>query len=242
MQVGDHAHVIILTGGSSNGIEQVTSTVSEFDVTRVAWRPLAPMNVARSHHCSFVHEGKLFVLGGKTPAPDGKGYDLIDSVEEYDPSTNAWRLLDWGLPFPGSSFVCGYSPVGGGVVTITGGYIGKKNAPETTMVWSRCLSVPGTVRDGWEQMDCYLPENVHHSEARAREKQQAWARLVHCFFFFCRCYVHLFFFFFVWEADNYTQGLSRGTYFRWDSEPFRLTNGSMRSLVHSMMHFHAIRV
>lgn len=52
-----------------------------------AGEPLAPLNVPRHSFGSAVLDGKWYVAGGM----DGSGA-VLDSVEEYDPAANAWRL------------------------------------------------------------------------------------------------------------------------------------------------------
>jgi N-acetylneuraminic acid mutarotase len=66
------------------------------------------MSLKRSQSCTCVVDGKILVLGGAIPTSDGKSAVVTDIIEEYDPITNKWRVMDFTLPDGRSTFGCSY--------------------------------------------------------------------------------------------------------------------------------------
>ncbi|TKJ29370.1 MAG: hypothetical protein CEE40_08605 [Chloroflexi bacterium B3_Chlor] len=76
------------------------------------WTSMAPMPTARSRLAAAYHEGKIYTIGGDTA--DG----VTGAVEEYDPSTNSWRVRS-SKPIPVHNVS---AAVIGGRVFVPGGY------------------------------------------------------------------------------------------------------------------------
>merc|ERR1719326_1706066 len=71
--------LVYVTGGATPPFGSPRSTVLAFAREKNEWINIAPMNVARQMHCSFVAGGTLFVIGGGT-----------DVTEAFDPETDSW--------------------------------------------------------------------------------------------------------------------------------------------------------
>ena len=71
----------------------------EYDPATDEWKALAPMPTKRGAAAAGVFGGKLYVTGGANSLPGVKEngihptrpHNVMGTVEEYDPSTNAWR-------------------------------------------------------------------------------------------------------------------------------------------------------
>ena len=93
------------------------------------WRRAAPLRAPRSHACSAVYRGELWVLGGwGEPAaepPDRAARELdggfgrvLATVERFDARANAWRA-ERALPRPREAAAAG---VVGGRLVVAGGW------------------------------------------------------------------------------------------------------------------------
>jgi hypothetical protein len=78
---------IYLIGGQTTDAQDGTyvNTVYELDPAAGAWVEKAPMPTARSGGVAVVHDGKIYVAGGRPP----RGHDFA----VYDPAANAWEVL-----------------------------------------------------------------------------------------------------------------------------------------------------
>ena len=81
---------IYLIGGQTladdpPGTNSYVNTVYELDPATNTWAPKAPMAVARSGGVAVVHDGKIYVAGGRPP------HEKVFAV--YDPATNSWETL-----------------------------------------------------------------------------------------------------------------------------------------------------
>ena len=74
---------IYITCGWSD--DALNKRLFAFDITEQAWQELASINLARGQASSLVHDGKLWVFGGKT-----SGNVNTSSVESYDFTTDSW--------------------------------------------------------------------------------------------------------------------------------------------------------
>jgi N-acetylneuraminic acid mutarotase len=100
----------------------------EYDPTRDAWRPLAPMPTKRGAAVAAAVNGKIYVIGGAAMHPGSRETGLhptrphrsVDTVEEYDPATNTWRARS---PMPTARNHAGVGAVDGKVYVI-GGRVG----------------------------------------------------------------------------------------------------------------------
>ncbi len=94
--------IIYLVGGVTAASTQLWT----YDPAANKWNTQhAPMPTAREHLTSAVVDGKLYVIGGEVPNPDGSGnetYQRLTTTEVYDPATDQWTTLA-SMPTPRSS-------------------------------------------------------------------------------------------------------------------------------------------
>ena len=77
---------IYLIGGQTTADDpSYVNTVYELDPTAGEWVTKAPMPTARSAGVAVVHDGKVYVAGGRPP----QGQDFA----VYDPTTDSWEVL-----------------------------------------------------------------------------------------------------------------------------------------------------
>lgn len=88
------------------GVTAASSQLWTYDPVADKWDTQhAPMPTAREHLTSAVVDGKLYVIGGEVPNPDGTGnetYKRLATVEMYDPAADQWTALA-SMPTPRSS-------------------------------------------------------------------------------------------------------------------------------------------
>jgi N-acetylneuraminic acid mutarotase len=71
----------------------------EYDPAADTWKALAPMPTKRGAAGAAVVNGKIYVTGGANSLPGAsetgihptRAHNVLATVEEYDPATNAWR-------------------------------------------------------------------------------------------------------------------------------------------------------
>jgi N-acetylneuraminic acid mutarotase len=78
---------VYLIGGQTSDISEVghVDTVYELDPAKGEWVEKARMPTPRSSGVAVVHDGKIYVAGGRPP----RGSDFA----VYDPAANAWQVL-----------------------------------------------------------------------------------------------------------------------------------------------------
>jgi N-acetylneuraminic acid mutarotase len=81
---------IYLIGGQTHaddppGTNSYVNTVYELDPATGVWVTKAPMPTARSSGVAIVHDGKIYVAGGRVP----RGADFA----VYDPAADSWEVL-----------------------------------------------------------------------------------------------------------------------------------------------------
>src|SRR5687768_14725618 len=78
---------IYLIGGQTSDVSELgyVDTVYELDPATGAWVTKAPMPTARGAGVAIVHDGKIYVAGGRPP----RGNDFA----VYDPTTDSWEVL-----------------------------------------------------------------------------------------------------------------------------------------------------
>ena len=81
----------LYVAGGGDGIGTYFSSVERYDPATNVWEAVAAMGTERVGHCAAVLDGKLYVAGGKDIYTDN--LSSADSVERYDPATNAWELV-----------------------------------------------------------------------------------------------------------------------------------------------------
>jgi N-acetylneuraminic acid mutarotase len=97
----------------------------EYDPAGDTWRALAPMPTRRGSPVAAAVGGKLYVIGGVSTHPGSaetavhpaRPHRSLDTVEEYDPATNAWRARS---PMPTARNHAAVGAVGGKVYVIGG--------------------------------------------------------------------------------------------------------------------------
>jgi N-acetylneuraminic acid mutarotase len=80
---------VIVAGGFQNATDPdavPVATAESFDPTTNTWTSIASMATNRGDTTAIGVNGKLYVLFGYTTE-----YDLLSSVEEYDPASNTWQ-------------------------------------------------------------------------------------------------------------------------------------------------------
>ncbi len=76
----------------------VTNTTEIFDPTTARWTLARPMHTARGLFSgTLLNNGTVFVAGG---ASDLFTQNILNSIEEYDPATGRWHLLETTLATP----------------------------------------------------------------------------------------------------------------------------------------------
>jgi N-acetylneuraminic acid mutarotase len=78
---------VYLIGGQTSDVSELghVNTVYELDPAKGAWVEKAPMPTARSSGVAVVHDGKIYVAGGRPP----RGSDFA----VYDPAADSWQVL-----------------------------------------------------------------------------------------------------------------------------------------------------
>ncbi len=85
--------------------------VYEYDPASNAWAQKKPMPHPVHHSAVAVQNGKMYLFGGfDLPTAGPPGWNPVNDVWEYDPSTDSWRML---APMP--------TKRGGGVAAVVGG-------------------------------------------------------------------------------------------------------------------------
>lgn len=75
--------------------DQISDAVHVLKKGFVGWTAAAPLPAPRFNHAAACANGRIYVFGGL-----GSEYELMDTVEEYDPATNSWTTLSATLPTP----------------------------------------------------------------------------------------------------------------------------------------------
>lgn len=105
------------------------ATASAFLVGATAFRPTAPMHVARDAHTAVrLENGQVLVVGGF----EGEGRPPLASAEVYDPSAGRWSLAgDLATARGGHAAAL----LGDGRVVVAGGWIGPHRYTEATEIY-----------------------------------------------------------------------------------------------------------
>jgi hypothetical protein len=115
---------VYLIGGQTSDVSELgyQNTVYELDPATAAWVTKAPMPTARGAGVAIVHDGKIYVAGGRPP----RGNDFA----VYDPSTNSWEVLP-NLPSQRNHLT---GAAINGRIHVVGGRLGHGLSPEMTTV------------------------------------------------------------------------------------------------------------
>ena len=95
---------------------RTVNTVEVFDPATGKWETKASMLVPRNHLAGGVVNGKIYVMGGRMGS-SFVGASSTDAVEEYDPSTDMWRVVA-RMPYPRSGMAFGTA---GNLIYMAGG-------------------------------------------------------------------------------------------------------------------------
>uniref|UniRef100_G1TQ51 Kelch like family member 30 n=1 Tax=Oryctolagus cuniculus TaxID=9986 RepID=G1TQ51_RABIT len=92
---------IYVTGGSRGTKTDTWSTTQAwcFPLKEAAWKPVAPMQKARTNHASAALNGEIYAIGGTA-------LDVVE-VESYDPYTDSWTPVS-----PALKYVSNFSAAG----------------------------------------------------------------------------------------------------------------------------------
>ena len=90
---------------SATVAHRTVPTHEVFDPATGRWETKAPMNVPRNHLVGGAINGKIYVMGGRVGS-SFVGASSTDSVEEYDPATDMWRIRT-RMPYPRSGMAFG---------------------------------------------------------------------------------------------------------------------------------------
>jgi N-acetylneuraminic acid mutarotase len=83
-------------------------TVEEYDHATNTWRQRSSMPTPRNHATTGVVNGKIYVIGGRIGnAFITSGSTNVDTVEEYDPATDAWGSARAKMPSARSAMASG---------------------------------------------------------------------------------------------------------------------------------------
>jgi N-acetylneuraminic acid mutarotase len=86
VMIGSTLYVMGRLSSSTSGVSNYTA-LKAYSFSGSSWSTKASMSTGRAHFGAAVYDSKIYVFGGQS----GSGsYDLTDSVEVYDPSTNSW--------------------------------------------------------------------------------------------------------------------------------------------------------
>ncbi|HUQ85902.1 MAG TPA: peptidoglycan DD-metalloendopeptidase family protein [Candidatus Limnocylindrales bacterium] len=88
--VGSGSGKVLTSGGSSSGCSCILNTSEIYNSELNTWTKTSNMNHARwGHSSSVVDDGKLIISGGSSNV---YGTDRLNSVELFNPTSNAWSL------------------------------------------------------------------------------------------------------------------------------------------------------
>jgi N-acetylneuraminic acid mutarotase len=104
---------------SATVAHRAVNTMEVYDPATNTWETKMPMAVPRNHLAAGAVNGKIYVIGGRVGS-SFVGASSNDSVEEYDPATNMWRVRT-RMPFPRSGMA--YATHGGLIYMAGGEYL-----------------------------------------------------------------------------------------------------------------------
>ena len=146
---------VIVAGGQTyvNQKDKFLKTVEEYDILSDVWKPLAPMNVARYNHCLYAYNDLIYAFAGSD------GENILNTIEEYNPQTNIWKLCELHTHEPLVSFTL--TPISKNELIIVGGNNGKMNLNLVATINLEANTV--TVLGGIKQPRCQH-KVIHYQE------------------------------------------------------------------------------
>lgn len=80
--------------GGYDGSGTYINSIEEYDPSTDTWTTKTPMNYSRSKHEAVVLNNKIYVIGGYAKSSENTTASISNTVEEYDPSANAWTIKE----------------------------------------------------------------------------------------------------------------------------------------------------
>ena len=91
---------VLVSGGTKGFGEAAFEGVEIFDLRRNTWTEAEAMKSGRFGHAVVAVGDKIFAVGG-----DGKNpHNILDTIEEYDVTSNSWRIIKEKLNKPRANF------------------------------------------------------------------------------------------------------------------------------------------
>jgi N-acetylneuraminic acid mutarotase len=119
----------------------------KYNPMKKTWEELAEMPVPVLNHICVIHKGKFYIFGGDVEPYSHDGSFTTNMVQEYDPSTDQWRLME-NMPFKRANMT---GQKVGNYLYLLGGY------PNDSRVWNSALS------EVWKfNLDSLRPEYISH--------------------------------------------------------------------------------
>ena len=90
-----HDGLIYWISGNTNGhVGPVTDMVDVYDPATGSFSALAEIPNPRDHFFATLHEGRIYVIGGRRSVPEGGGFEpTIPEIDVYDIATDTWQTL-----------------------------------------------------------------------------------------------------------------------------------------------------
>jgi len=92
--VNDYINTVILVMGGLDENGNIICDTYEIDISNQIVTKRSDMKVCRENHACAELGGKIYCFGGDD------GESIFNSIEEYDPSTDSWRVIQATLPNP----------------------------------------------------------------------------------------------------------------------------------------------
>ena len=146
---------VIVAGGQTylNQKDKFLNTAEEYDIINDTWKPLAAMNVARYNHCLYVYNNLVYAFAGSD------GENILNTIEEYNPGNNIWKLCEIHTHEPLVSF--SLTAINKNEILIVGGNNGKMNLNIVSTINLESNTV--TVLGGIKQPRCQH-KVIHYQE------------------------------------------------------------------------------
>jgi N-acetylneuraminic acid mutarotase len=123
--------IYVIGGGTMLTLPTNPVQAERFDGEK--WEPIADMPVPVLHHFNVIHDNKILVFGGDSGAYDHQSGHETNLIQEYDPSTNSWKLYNT-MPFKRSAMT---GEIVGDSLYLMGGYSSNDRIPSNAVseVW-----------------------------------------------------------------------------------------------------------
>ena len=80
---------VLVSGGCSSGYTNATNNCFLFNTASKTFKDIADMNTKRLGHVLVNLEGIMYSIGGRD-----KDYELLNTIETFDPVTEQWKISD----------------------------------------------------------------------------------------------------------------------------------------------------